>query len=78
MIGRPITVINNQSARSFRVIKSRPLSQLGMIKMRDWLSNKDWSSVYEARSASDKAAILQKNVLESYKRFFPIKTHRVS
>ena len=74
----PITAINNHCARSYKEIKSRPISQLGMINMRNWLQNQDWSEVYEAKSASIKAELLQNMLVRKFHELFPEKTHRIS
>ena len=74
----PVSAINNQCARSFKEIKSRPITQLGMINMRNWLITQDWQIVYNAKSASEKAANLQNMLFKKFQELFPEKTHRVS
>ena len=75
---RPISAIENECARSTVIIKVRPLTESGIIKMRTWLANEDWSIVFKAESASEKAALLQSMLFQKYTECFPEKTHRVS
>ena len=36
VIAKPIDIINNKSVRKAKIIKFRPLSKSGMIKMKEW------------------------------------------
>ena len=49
-----------------------------MIGMRNWIITQDWQIVYDAKSASEKAAILQNMLLKKFQELFPEKSHRVS
>ena len=75
---RPISAINNQCARTTRQVTVRPISELGLSKMSNWLRTEDWSQVYETKSADDKAETLQKLLLSKYNVFFPKKTYKIS
>ena len=55
---RPISEINNDSSGSRRSIKVRPITQTGMILMRNWLIIQDWKEVHKAESAHEKANVL--------------------
>ena len=43
VVMRPITVINNKSARKKKVIKHRPFTDERLQVMHEWIDNKDWS-----------------------------------
>ena len=55
VIVQPISAINNQCSRTTRDIKLRPITTMGMNNMRNWLIIQDWSEVFDAISAHDKA-----------------------
>ena len=78
VVVRPISVINNHSTRSTRSINVRPITQSGMTNMRNWLMKQDWSQVYEAKSADEKAKNLQSMLVQSFEKFFPEKSLKVN
>ena len=71
---KPINEINNQSARHTRVIKSRPITQSGIDKMRSWLMDENWKNVYEAETSHLKAENFQNTLMDKFYEFFPEKT----
>ena len=73
---KPINEINNQSARHTRVIKSRPITQSGIDKMRSWLMDENWKNVYEAETSHLKAEHFQNTLMDKFNIFFPEKTIR--
>ena len=75
---RPISAINNECSRSTQDITVRPITEVGLINMRNWLVCQDWSQVFQSSSAHEKAKILQEILLHQFYEFFPEKTHRVS
>ena len=74
VVVRPVSAINNQFARTTRLIKIRPITVPGMIKMRYFLCSQYWSSVYEAEDAHSKAKLLQELLLNKFHEIFPEKT----
>ena len=70
---RPINVTDNKNARITVDIKVRPLTEDGMITMRTWLIDQDWSNIFEAESASDKAKVLQSMLFQKFTGSFPTK-----
>ena len=78
VVVRPISSINNKCARTTRDIKVRPITDLGMFNYRKWLIDQDWSNVYKAESPSEKARTLQTMLFQSFDKFFPEKTLRIS
>ena len=75
---KPITVINNKSARYTRVIKVRPMPQSGIDKMRSWLMEETWDTVYKAESSHEKAAIFQDMLMTKFNMFFPEKIRKIN
>ena len=75
---RPISAIDNQCSRTTKDITVRPITEIGMNKMRSWLMSQDWSQIFETSTAHDKAKILQEMLLQKFNEIFPEKTHRVS
>ena len=73
----PISVLNNKCVRTVRKITTRPISELGLQKMQQWLENESWSEVTES-CANQKTEILQTTLLNKYFDFFPEKTRTVS
>ena len=78
VVVRPITSIDNKCARSTKTIKFRPITDLGMLKYRKWLTGQDWSEVYEVETPSEKAQTLQTILFQSFQKFFPEKTLGIS
>ena len=74
----PITVLNNKCARTTRKITTRPISELGLQKMQQWIENESWSEVTLEDCANKKAEILQNLLVNKYHEFFPEKTRIVS
>ena len=74
---KPITVINNRSARKFREIKVRPFTDSGMEKMRNWFMEQSWDQVFKEESANEKANIFQQLLLKALDDFFPEKIRRI-
>ena len=75
---KPISVINNKSAREFREVKVRPFPESGIRKMQEWLIDETWKEIFEAESAHDKAAIFQNILLQKLNEFFPEKVRKIS
>ena len=54
------------------------MTESGMVEMRNWLSNQDWSFIYQAESANDKAKLLQDMLVEKFHEIFPEKARKVN
>jgi hypothetical protein len=78
VVARPVNVINNRSARTFREVKVRPFPKSGMLKMKDWFIEQTWEEVFKAETAHDKAKIFQSKLLNILDEIFPEKTRRIS
>ena len=73
---RPISAIINECSRSTQDITVRPITEVGLINMRNRLVCQDWSQVFQSSSAHEKAKILQEMLLHKFYEFFLEKTHR--
>ena len=75
---KPISKINNQSARITQKMVVQPFTETGIRRMKKWLIEEEWQSVLEANTANEKAILFQ-NLLEAkYNEYFPKKTINVS
>ena len=71
---KPIDAINNNPARSIKVVTFRPLPESGVREMGNWIVSHDWGKIYRANTAHEKAEILQKTLLQKMDYFLPEKT----
>ena len=78
VLQKPISLIENKTARITREVKVRPIPQSGLDRFRTWLIDQDWKQVFEAVSAHDKAEIFQKMLLNEFEKIFPIKVRKIS
>ena len=78
VVVRPICAINNTCARTTKEIKVRPITDIGIFKMRAWCINQDWNEVITTKSASEKAHKLQDMLSNSFNKFFPEKTLKIN
>ena len=60
VLAKPISIIDNKSARSIREVKFRPMPQSGIEMFQNWLINETWEDVYQSESAHEKASIFQR------------------
>ena len=74
----PISVMNNKSARTTRKITFRPINEIGLQKMQQWLKDESWSEMSQVSCANQKAEILQNTLMKKYCTFFPEKTRIIS
>ena len=70
---RPISTLNNRSARSKRKVKIRPLPESGLTKFGNWIKEQNWQNVYDATTAHEKAYIFQAELLNKLNDFLPEK-----
>ena len=61
---RPVDMINNQPARSYRRITVRPLPESGLLKLEQALREQSWQSVLEAETSDEKADAFKKVAME--------------
>ena len=67
---KPIDAINNNPARSIKVVTFRPLPESGVREMGNWIVSHDWGKIYRANTAHEKAEILQKTLLQKMDYFY--------
>ena len=72
----PISTVNNKPARMTKKVTYRPINDLGLLKMSDWLEKEDWRVVLDEKSTNGKAETLQNMLLEKFQEYFPEK-HKV-
>ena len=74
---KPISIINNRSARKFKEIKVRPYTKSGLDKMKNWFMEQTWDQVFQAETANEKANIFQKLLLKALDDYLPEKIRKV-
>ena len=75
---KPINVINNKCARTFKKIKVRPFTKSGMKKLKNWFVDQNWKEVFEVESAHEKAKIFQNMLLRALDDYLPEKSRTIS
>ena len=61
---RPISTINNKSARQIRLVQVRPFPQSGLNQLTEWFIDQTWHQVYSAETANEKAEIFQQLLMK--------------
>ena len=74
----PISVINNKCSKKTKKITFRPINELGLQKMSEWLEKECWKQVLNEKCANAKAEILQNLLLSTCNEFFPEKCRIIS
>ena len=74
----PINEIDNLSARQTKVIKSRPLTQSGIDRMRSWLIDQTWDNIYNIEDSHIKAENFQNMLMSQFLVCFPEKTRKIN
>ena len=59
------------------MITHRPLPELGLMEMKQWLQKENWQLLYQKETAHDKAEVLQSILLDKLNTFLPEKTLRI-
>ena len=77
VLARPINAINNKSGRQTHKIKFRPFPESGLLKMKEWFIEENWTDVFEAKDTHEKAEVFQNKLLEKLQDIFPEKTKNV-
>ena len=57
VLQKPISTLENKSARITREVQVRPIPQSGIDPFRNWLIYQDWNQVFAAVSAHEKAKV---------------------
>ena len=73
VVMEPMNHIDTNNIRSRREITYRPMTEIGLHKMRLWLEEETWDEVTHEESANRKAEVFQSMLLVKYKEFFPEK-----
>ena len=69
----PISLMNNLTGRTKRIVTFRPFSDQGQNKMKDWVSEQNWNDIFNQNCAHKKAENLQNLLVSKYEEFFPPK-----
>ena len=75
---RPLTTLNNKSARITIEVRTRPITKPGLDKMFGWLKEEKWEAVFSSVTAHEKASIFQNMLLQKYHDFFPEKVLKIN
>ena len=75
---RPINTLNNKSARQVRKIKVRPLPDSVQSIINSEIEKKDWSNVYNAETANDKATIFKEELMEIVNKVAPERIRNIA
>ena len=78
VVMKPLLQYSSNYIRSYKKIRYRPLSDVGLQKMRDWLEHEEWTEVSLIESADDKAKILHQKLIAKYYEFFPEKECKIA
>ena len=73
VVMKPVSVMNNQPARTKKVINYRPYNSVREQQMQEWISKEGWSEVSHEISAHKKMYLLQEKLVSKYEEFFPEK-----
>jgi hypothetical protein len=68
---KPLSVLNNQSARRKKTVAFRPFNAERVQLMHDWIVKEEWIEVKNETSAHKKMVILQNLLVQKYDEFFP-------
>ena len=69
---------NYRTARQYRTITVRPMTESGLKKIKSWMKNLKLSEVLSEPCTSKKAEILQNMVLDQVNNFLPTKTKKIA
>ena len=75
---QPCNMIDNNAARIYREVTIRPMPQSGINQMIEWMIKKDWKEIIEINSVTEKAEVLQKEVMEKLEEVCPEKVLRIA
>ena len=75
---RPISNAMNIPARHKKTVTFRPLPQSGIHLMGQWITSHDFTEVYDAITAHEKAEIIQQLLITQLNNFLPEKTVKIT
>ena len=75
---KPISEFENVSARVYRQVKVRPITETGIKKMKSFMIDQTWSEVYAVESAHQKAENFHLILEKSLESCFPMKMRKFS
>ena len=78
VVMRPVDILNNIPARTYKEVKVRPFTHSGMSLFRSWIENETWDLVLSENSVNKKSEILQKMMLDKLNEYCPEKLRRFS
>ena len=78
VITKPVDALNNKSCRQTRQVIVRPLPQSGIEKMKNWLIDKPWNEVFNAKSAHEKAEQFHSILMNKLDEIFPKKIRKIN
>ena len=74
VVMKPISTVNNESAKQKRIITYRPFTPNSINRMKEWFDKQNWKEILNEESAHKKMELLQNLIMEKYEVFFPLKT----
>ena len=75
---KPINILEQNCSRTFREVLVRPVTDSGMLQLREWFQNQTWANIINSSSVSEKAELLQNMVLQKVDEFLPIKNRKIA
>ena len=78
IVFKPINVINNSPLRKSKAIIRRPMTDSGIKFFSLWINEQDWHENKKTHDVNNKVQVLNKMLLETFHKNFPVKTSKVS
>ena len=78
VVMEPLKHYSGNLIRTYKQIKYRPMSDIGMHKMRLWLEKQEWSEITHEESSNKKAEMFQLLLCSKYEEFFPEKVCKIA
>ena len=75
---RPLSSLNNRSARTLWEVRVRPLPSSGLEKFGKWIQEQDWINVLASEFVDTKAEKLHNMILDKLEEVCPEKTRKIS
>ena len=75
---KPICATFSVPPRSYRTIKTQPITESGMETFRQWMEDYRWMEMYTCSNVHRKAEIFQEVLLKNFHRCFPVKMTKLS
>ena len=70
VMAKPISTINNKSARSTREVNFRPTPQSGLDQFQTWLIEETWEEVFKAESAHERPKYFRIKSSKCMRKYF--------